>query len=115
VPAEQPLGIPGRLAALAVRLGLGLPELTNQEAQLGVLWDELGRRERWLLIYDNVEQPRDLASYRPPAGGGHVLVTSPQPPAWSALATPLRVEVPPRAEAVALLCARSGGNDPAAG
>jgi tetratricopeptide (TPR) repeat protein len=111
VPAEQPLGIPGRLAALAARLGL--PELTNQEAQLGVLWDELGRRERWLLIYDNAEQPRDLAPYRPPAGGGHVLVTS-RNPAWSALATPLRVEVPPRVEAVALLCARSGGHDPAA-
>ena len=60
--AEQPLGIPGRLAALAARLGL--PEFTNQEAQLGVLWDELGRRERWLLIDDNAEQPRDLP-YRP--------------------------------------------------
>jgi tetratricopeptide (TPR) repeat protein len=111
VAAEQPLAIPGRLAALALRLGL--PEFTNQEAQLGVLWDELGRRERWLLIYDNAERPRDLAPYRPPAGRGHVLVTS-RNPAWSALATPLRVEVPPRAEAVALLCARSGGHDPAA-
>jgi hypothetical protein len=58
----------GRLAALALRLGL--PELTNQEAQLGVLWDELGRRERWLLIYDNAERPRDLGPYRPPAGRG---------------------------------------------
>jgi hypothetical protein len=44
VAAEQPLGIPGRLAALAARLGL--PEFTNQEAQLGVQWDELGRGER---------------------------------------------------------------------
>jgi tetratricopeptide (TPR) repeat protein len=111
VAAEQPLAIPGRLAALAARLGL--PEFTNQEAQLGVLWDELSRRERWLLIYDNAERPRDLGPYRPPAGRGHVLVTS-RNPAWSALATPLRVEVPPRAEAVALLCARSGGRDPAA-
>jgi hypothetical protein len=110
VPAEQPLGIPGRLAALALRLGL--PELTNQDAQLGVLFDELARRERWLLIYDNAERPRDLAPYRPPAGGGQVLVTSGNP-AWSAMATPLPVEVPPRAEAVAFLRARSRGDDAA--
>jgi TIR domain len=87
VPAEQPMGIPGRLAALALRLGL--PELTNQEAQLGVLFDELGRRERWLFIYDNAEHPRDLAPYQPPAGSGHVLVTS-RNPAWGTMATPCR-------------------------
>ena len=77
-----------------------------------MLWDELGRRERWLLIYDNAEQPRDLAPLPATAGSGHVLVTS-RNPAWSALA-PLRVEVPRRPEAVALLCARSGGHDSAA-
>jgi tetratricopeptide (TPR) repeat protein len=111
VPAEQPLAIPGRLAALARRLGL--PELTDQEAQLSLLWDELGRRERWLLIYDNAEQPRDLRPYRPPAGRGQVLVTS-RNPAWGTMATPLQVEVLAREEAVALLRARTGGGDVAA-
>jgi tetratricopeptide (TPR) repeat protein len=105
VPAGQPLAIPGRLAALALRLGL--PTFTDQETQLGVLWEELGRRERWLLIYDNAEQPRDLAPYRPPAGSGHVLVTS-RNPAWGAMATPVPVEVLSRAEAVAFLCGRTG-------
>jgi tetratricopeptide (TPR) repeat protein len=112
VAAEQPLAIAGRLAALALRLGL--PELRDQDAQLGVLFDELGRRQRWLLVYDNAEQPRDLAPYRPPAGQGHVLVTS-RNPAWGAMATPLLVEVLPRAEAIAFLRARTGGDDPAAG
>jgi hypothetical protein len=87
VPAEQPLAIPGRLAGLALRLGL--PEFSDQDAQLGVLFDELGLRDRWLLIYDNAEHPRDLAPYRPPAGRGHVLVTS-RNPAWAAMATPCR-------------------------
>ena len=112
VAAEQPLAIPGRLAALALRLAL--PELRDQDAQLGVLSDELGRRERWLLIYDNAEQPRDLAPYRPPAGDGHVVVTS-RNPAWGAMATPLLVEVLPRAEAVAFLRVRTGGDDQVAG
>jgi hypothetical protein len=112
VPAEQPLAIPGRLAALALRLGL--PELRDQDAQLNVLWNELGRRERWLLVFDNAEHPRELAPYRPPAGNGHVLVTS-RNPAWGAMATPLLVEVLPRAEAVAFLRARTGSDDRAAG
>jgi tetratricopeptide (TPR) repeat protein len=111
VAAEQPLAIPGRLATLALRLGL--PELRDQEAQLSLLWDELGRRERWLLIYDNAEHPRDLASYRPPAGSGHLLVTS-RNPAWDAMATPVQVEMLPRAEAVAFLRVRTRGDDPAA-
>jgi tetratricopeptide (TPR) repeat protein len=112
VPAEQPLGIPGRLAVLARRLGL--PEVRDQEEQLSLLFDELGRRDRWLLVYDNAEHPRDLAPYRPPAGRGHLLVTS-RNPAWAAMATPLQLAVLPRAEAVAFLQARTGAGDVATG
>jgi hypothetical protein len=109
VPAEQPPAIPGRLAGLARRLEL--PELANEEDQLKFLWEELGRRERWLLIYDNATIPRDPAPYRPPAGG-HLLVTS-RNPAWAAIATPVQVDVLPRDEAVAFLRARTGHDDPA--
>jgi tetratricopeptide (TPR) repeat protein len=111
VPAEQPPTIPGRLAALARRLGLR--ELADQEEQLQLLWEELGRRQRWLLIYDNATTPRDLAPYRPPAGGGHLLVTS-RNRAWGAIADSLRVDVLPRNEAVAFLRTRTGQHDPAA-
>jgi tetratricopeptide (TPR) repeat protein len=111
IPAEQPPAIPGRLAALARRLGL--LDVADQEEQLHRLWEELGRRQRWLLIYDNATGPRDLAPYRPPAGGGHLLVTS-RNPAWGAIATPLQVDVLPRHEAVAFLRARTGHDDPAA-
>jgi tetratricopeptide (TPR) repeat protein len=110
IPAEQPLAIPGRLAGLARRLGL--PEPANQQDQLLLLWEELGRRERWLLVYDNATAPRDLAPYRPPAGGGHLLVTS-RNPAWAAIATPLQVDVLPRDTAVAFLRSRTGHDDPA--
>lgn len=93
---------------------LGLPELADQEEQLGLLWDELGRRDRWLLVYDNASQPRDLAPYRPPAGRGHLLITS-RNPAWASMATPLQVDVLSRAEAVAFVRARLGRDEPAAG
>lgn len=112
VPAEQPPAIPGRLAEMARRLEL--PELTNEEDQLRLVWEELGRRERWLLIYDNATTPRDLVPYRPPAGDGHMIVTS-RNPAWAAIATPLQVHVLPRYEAVAFLRARTGHDDPAGG
>ena len=109
VPAEQPPTIPGRLVDLARRLGHLDP--VDQEQQLQLLWEELGRRDRWLLIYDNATAPRDLAPYRPPTGGGHLLVTS-RNPAWGALAKPLQVDVLPRDEAVAFLRARAGQADP---
>jgi tetratricopeptide (TPR) repeat protein len=110
ISAEQPPAIPGRLAALARRLGL--PEVASQEEQLQLLWEELSRRERWLLIYDNATGPRDLAAYRPPAGDGQLLVTS-RNPAWAAIATPLQVDVLRREEAIAFLRARTGHDDPA--
>jgi tetratricopeptide (TPR) repeat protein len=110
--AEQPVAIPGRLAALARRLGL--PEPADQAEQLALLFEELGQRDRWLLVFDNATSPHDLNPYRPPAGGGHLLITS-RNPAWTAMATPLPVEVLPRADAVAFLHARAHRpDDPAA-
>jgi tetratricopeptide (TPR) repeat protein len=112
IPAEQPVAIPGRLAALARRLGL--PEHTDKSEQFALLFEELGGRDRWLLVFDNATAPSELAPYQPPAGGGHVLVTS-RNPAWTSMATPLVVEVLPRAEAVAFLRARARRpDDPAA-
>jgi tetratricopeptide (TPR) repeat protein len=105
IPAEQPVTIPGHLAGLARRLGL--PDTADQGEQLVLLFEELGRRGRWLLVFDNATTPHHLAPYRPPAGGGHLLVTS-RNPAWAAMATPLPVEVLPRDEAAAFLRVRAG-------
>jgi hypothetical protein len=108
IPAEQPAAISGRLVQLARRLGLA--ELRNLEEQVGVVFDALGQRDRWLLVYDNAQTPADLTGLRPPAGAGQVLVTS-RNPAWGGVATTMAVDVFSRDQAVAFLAQRTGSAD----
>jgi tetratricopeptide (TPR) repeat protein len=108
--AEQPAAIPGQLVALARRLGI--PEAVDQAETIAVLFDELRIRDRWLLVFDNAEDPRHLRAFWPPGGGGQVLVTS-RNPAWGGLATPVPLDVLPRAESVGFLRRRLGDDDPA--
>jgi tetratricopeptide (TPR) repeat protein/transcriptional regulator with XRE-family HTH domain len=107
IAAEQPVTIPGQLAGLARRLGIA--ELGDQAQILASLWDELRRRDRWLLVYDNAESLKDLADYRPPGGEGHVVITS-RSTSWGAAAN-IRLDVLRREEGVAFLGFRTGGTD----
>lgn len=94
-------------AALARALALPeaeAPEL-GQAVEAALTW--LGGHTSWLLILDNVEKPGHLRGFLPPAGRGHVLITSRQA-AWRAVAETLPVQVLSREEAVALLGQRSG-------
>jgi hypothetical protein len=111
IPAEQPATISERLAVLARRLGL--PELPSLDEQVDALFDELGQRTGWLLIYDNASEPASLEGLRPPVGGGHLLITS-RNPAWRGVATSLGIDVLPRSQAVAFLRQRGGLDEPAA-
>jgi tetratricopeptide (TPR) repeat protein len=108
VTAEQPAAIPGQLVALARRLGL--PEQTKQAETIGALWDALRQRDRWLLVFDNAEDPADLLPWWPP-DFGRVLVTS-RYPNWAGPASTLVVDVLPRPYAVAFLRHRLGRDDP---
>jgi tetratricopeptide (TPR) repeat protein len=106
VTAEQPATIPVQLAGLAHRLGV--PEQPNQAETVSLLLDELGRRGRWLLIFDNAEDPSQLHPYWPSTQhGGHLLVTS-RNPHWQPLAAPIPVDVLPREEAIAFIERRIG-------
>jgi hypothetical protein len=100
VPAEQPALVAHRLAELAHALGAAAatdPVTVAVARLLGVLRE----RDRWLLIFDNAEDPAALAPYLP-GGGGHVLITS-RNPGWQELGTPVGVDVFDRGESIALL------------
>ena len=108
ISAEQPDLISTSLAELAARLGFPVGESVSEAAQAA---RDLLRRgdpyDRWLLIYDNAGDPKELEGYLP-GGDGHVLITS-RNQAWSRVAAPLEVDVFTSAESVDHLMRRVPG------
>ena len=103
INAEQGGLIGDQVAALGLALGCVQPGAGTQTVRAAVL-AELRHRGRWLLVFDNAEDPADVAPWLP-GGGGHVLITSRQR-GWDEVAAPVEVDVLARAESVAILQAR---------
>ena len=107
VPAEVPAAIAGLLTPLAGHLGL---PTEDPEVVVRLVHAELAQRGRWLLVFDNAEDPATLAPYLPPGGRGQILITS-RNPSWRGMGSTLDLDVWPQPEAVAFLLARTGGGD----
>ena len=106
IRAEEPGVMRSDLSALAVRLGLADPT-AGPDATMAALRQWWATHDRWLLVYDNVEQADEsLRDALPTDGRGHVLLTS-RSQAWGGTAEKIRVGVLPRDEAVALLLRRA--------
>ena len=90
VDAEQAGLIGDQFAALGMALGCVQPEAGTGAARTAVL-AELHQRGRWLLVFDNAENPADIAGWLP-GGAGHVLITS-RARAWAEVAVPVEVDV----------------------
>ncbi len=108
IRAEQAVGITDHLNWLARELGVG--HFPEHNRMITALWQELRRRDRWLLIYDNARSPQSLAAYWPPAGTGDVLVTS-RHGAWGGYGAGLQVQPFGQPEAVTFLRKRSHTQD----
>ncbi|MET7422740.1 FxSxx-COOH system tetratricopeptide repeat protein [Dactylosporangium sp. NPDC005555] len=102
VSAEQQPIVRSSLATLAERLGLAPSEDMQQTAR--TVLDALAASPlRWLIVYDNADEPDDLAALLPTANG-HVIVTS-RNQAWSTahLGNSLEIDVFSRDESISLL------------
>ncbi|MEV4761138.1 FxSxx-COOH system tetratricopeptide repeat protein [Micromonospora chokoriensis] len=100
VAAETDELIGGHLAQLAVTSGLVGADVATPAA-VQALHASIRTSQRWLLIFDNAEDPNTLAPWLPPRGG-HVIITS-RNPGWDEVAAPVEVNIFERAESVLLL------------
>ncbi|WP_406098389.1 FxSxx-COOH system tetratricopeptide repeat protein [Streptomyces sp. NBC_01013] len=109
ISSEQTDDVVAGLAELAVRLGAQGGDDMAAASQEAV---DLLRRgvpsDRWLLVFDNADDPERLRRYFPQGGSGHILVTS-RNQAWSQHGDALPVDVFLREESIEHLQRRAPG------
>ncbi|GAA0429960.1 hypothetical protein Acor_45570 [Acrocarpospora corrugata] len=110
VPADQTPLLRGSLAALAPRLGITDIPAGRQEDVIDAVREALRRGipyKRWLVVFDNADQPEELQDMLPTANG-HVLVTS-RNHRWKTRALVLDVDIFMRDESMEFLRRRVSG------
>jgi hypothetical protein len=103
VDAERVELIPDQLAALGIAAGW-VDVGTRTPDAVTLVAGRLRQLPRWLLVFDNAEDPATLRPFLPP-GVGHTIITS-RAPSFVEIATPVEVDVFHRHESVALLRAQ---------
>jgi tetratricopeptide (TPR) repeat protein len=104
ISADQPVLVRSSLAGLAPHLGLPPATSTGIEDAAAAVLDALRRGEpyaRWLLIFDNADQPEDIKEFIP-HGSGHVLITS-RNHRWEGVVDTVAIDVFSRAESMQFL------------
>jgi tetratricopeptide (TPR) repeat protein len=111
-PAETRAGLVASLATLAAELEAASPEQADiEKAAKAALRRLVEQQDIWLLVYDNVAAPEEIADLLP-ASGARVLITS-RFPDFSSWAEQIALDVPPIEEAIAFLRDRAERNDEA--
>jgi tetratricopeptide (TPR) repeat protein len=108
IPADQLPLVRASLAALAARLGLESAAASGIEGAATAALEALRRGEpyiRWLLIFDNADQPEDFPELIP-QGPGDVLITS-RNHRWESRADTVQMNVFSRVESVDFLRKRA--------
>ena len=86
---------------------MGLPTLADPEAVLAAVCRVLRGRDRWLLVFDNAEDPQEIGPLLP-GGAGQVLITT-RRSGFRSLGGVLDLDTLDRADAIALLRRRAPG------
>jgi len=107
-PAETRAGLLTGLANPGAALGVA-EEADPEKAAKSALQRLTEQRATWLLVYDNVASPNEIAGLLPSAGA-RVLITT-RFLDWTGLADEVALTTLPPAEAVAFLQSRSGHED----
>jgi tetratricopeptide (TPR) repeat protein len=107
IPADQTALVPSSLAALAGPLGLQPATAMGIETSATAVLDALRQGEpysRWLLIFDNADQPEEINEIIP-HGPGDVLITS-RNHRWDGVVDTIAINVFSRAESTDFLAKR---------
>src|SRR5512132_2883353 len=108
--AEDPAALAGDCIALARGLQLDEKDAVEQAIVIAAVRRWLESHDRWLLIYDNAEDPKVVRESLPRVLSGHVLITS-RNPAWGGIAEMLPLDRWERAESIAFLKERRQESD----
>jgi tetratricopeptide (TPR) repeat protein len=107
IPAENLSEIQASLVKLAQRLEL--PAEYSVDTAVPAVLEALHSEtfpHRWLLVYDNADEPEEVRAFWPRGGNGHIIVTS-RNPQWAEVARSVPVEVFLRTESCELLQRRN--------
>jgi hypothetical protein len=109
-PAETREGLFGALRSLGAALGCDASDTADQEDIAKTALHRLAeQRGKWLLVYDNVASPNEVAQFLPSAGA-RVLITS-RFLDWTGLADEVALDTLSPEEAVSFVQSRAGRQD----
>ncbi|MDX2821971.1 FxSxx-COOH system tetratricopeptide repeat protein [Streptomyces ipomoeae] len=109
VSAEDIDNVVSSLAQLGTRIGaLGGEDMAMASQEAVQLLARGVPTNRWILVFDNADDPTELKRFFPRGGGGHILVTS-RNQAWAQQGASLPVDVFQRQESVEHLSLRAPG------
>jgi tetratricopeptide (TPR) repeat protein len=110
IRADTQATIVSDLAALAPKLARSGQIFDNPRQACNAAIEELHRRDRWLLIFDNARRPEDLTPFLSAKPTGHVLITSGNSN-WESVAAVMPVNAWARAESLEFFRVRLGEVD----
>ncbi|WP_329277383.1 FxSxx-COOH system tetratricopeptide repeat protein [Streptomyces sp. NBC_01451] len=112
--AEHEDDVVASLAELGTRIGApGREDITMASKEARQMLSRGTPTNRWLLVFDNADDPAALTPYFPTGGSGHILVTS-RNQAWAQQGSAQLVDVFLREESVEHLTRRARGLTPEA-